>query len=400
MIWTEKYKPKSLKEVAGNKDNLRKLEDFVLNHKMQKKNSVILHGLTGTGKTCAVHAIAKENSLELMELNASDFRNKNQINEIIGNAIDQASLFSRGKIILVDEIDGLDGTKDRGGVQALLLLLTKSTFPIVLTANDVMQDKLSSLRSKSILLEFEEIKTEEIFNVLKKIVMKENINIDEAFLKKLSNNAGGDLRGAITDLQVLCSLKSINDQTVSYLDNRNKEEKIFALLRLIFKSRDINAVSRTVDSVDISLDEIFLWIDENLPLEYHGMDLSEAYDKLSKADVFRGRIRRGQYWRFLVYQKFLMSEGVALLKINVNKNYINYKRTQRLLKIWRANMLFSKRKTICKKIGSKLHISYKRALKDVYPYINHLLNKKEFYEKFDFDEEEIQWLKKNSFRKA
>lgn len=43
---------------------------------------------------------------------------------------------------------------------------------------------------------------------------------------------------------------------------------------------------------------IFLWIEENIPYEYKGEELARAYDALSIADVFRGRIHRQQHWRF------------------------------------------------------------------------------------------------------
>ena len=61
------------------------------------------------------------------------------------------------KIILVDEIDGLSGVKDRGGSQALAKLVEKSSFPIVMTANDVSLDKLSTLVKKSNVVEFNEL---------------------------------------------------------------------------------------------------------------------------------------------------------------------------------------------------------------------------------------------------
>ena len=153
MLWTDKYSPKKISEVVGNSESLVELEEFIFNYKAQKKNSIFIYGPTGSGKTCAVHSIANENNLEVLEINASDVRNKAGINEVIGGSIHQASLFSKGKIILIDEVDGLSGTKDRGGVKALCSLIAESSFPIVLTANDPWSSKLSPLRKKSKLIE-------------------------------------------------------------------------------------------------------------------------------------------------------------------------------------------------------------------------------------------------------
>ena len=71
-----------------------------------------------------------------------------------GHIKDFKNLRNKGKIILVDDIDGLSGTKDRGGVQALVRILKESSWPIVLTAIDPWNPKLSTLRNKSEMIEF------------------------------------------------------------------------------------------------------------------------------------------------------------------------------------------------------------------------------------------------------
>ena len=66
-----------------------------------------LWGDSGTGKTATAVALAHELGLELIEVNASDSRNKEAIGSLIGGAVNQGSLFGTGKLILVDEVDGL-----------------------------------------------------------------------------------------------------------------------------------------------------------------------------------------------------------------------------------------------------------------------------------------------------
>ncbi|MFC1728389.1 AAA family ATPase [Nanoarchaeota archaeon] len=149
--WVVKHLPQSSSEVVAHKDSLESLRSFIQN---TKQKAAVIYGPSGNGKTSAVYALANELSYEVLEVNASDFRNAEAINTIVGSASKQMSLFGKGKIILVDEIDGLSGMKDRGGVSALTKLIGDSSFPIICTAINPFDKKFSPLRKKSELIEF------------------------------------------------------------------------------------------------------------------------------------------------------------------------------------------------------------------------------------------------------
>ncbi|GAJ22865.1 unnamed protein product, partial [marine sediment metagenome] len=147
---------------------------------------------------------------------------------------------------------------------------------------------------------------------LKDICKKEKIkNIKDNLLKSLARRAGGDLRAAINDLQ--SSYEKTKDFNLEDLGERNKTESMINALIKIFKTTDPAVAQNAFEDVEENTDQIFLWIDENLPLEYDKpADLARAYDKLSKADVFRGRIKRWQHWRYLVYINDLLTMGIAV----------------------------------------------------------------------------------------
>src|SRR3989344_9676073 len=167
--FTHKYTAKSTKDIVGQDDVISKLKSFMINFSKEKKNSALIYGPSGTGKTCSVYAIANEIGHEVIEVNASDFRNAEQINQKVGNAMKQRSLFAKGKIILVDEIDGLSGREDRGGIQAITKLIEISTYPVILTATNPFDNKFSTLRSKSAMMEFKPLDYLSIFKILKVI---------------------------------------------------------------------------------------------------------------------------------------------------------------------------------------------------------------------------------------
>src|SRR3989338_520649 len=289
-----KYRNKSYSNVIGQDSAIKKLNDFVVNFKRQKKKAALLCGPSGVGKTCAVHALAKDLNLEILEVNASDVRNAEQINSVIGSASGQMSLFSRGKIILVDEVDGLSGMNDRGGLQAIIGIIEKTSFPLILTATNVWDYKFNNLRKNCEMIEFEPLDHDSLSNILKMVCDKENIKYDEEVIKGLARRAGNDARAAINDLQTLTiEAGTLTKESLESLSERNKTDTIINGLLKIFKSTDPKIAIAAFDNVNEDLDEQLLWLDENLPREYtNPEDLAKAYDKLSKADVFSRRIRR------------------------------------------------------------------------------------------------------------
>ncbi|MEK6827903.1 MAG: replication factor C large subunit [Nanoarchaeota archaeon] len=394
-----KHIPKTTKEIFGQDDVIDKLKKFITNFQKEKKNSALIYGSSGTGKTSSVYAIANELGYEVIEVNASDFRNAEQINQKVGNAIKQQSLFAKGKIMLVDEIDGLSGHEDRGGIQAITKLIGDSSYPIILTATNPFDNKFSSLRSKSNLIEFKQLDYLSIFNILKKICENEKIKYDEEILKAFSRRAGGDARAAINDLQTLTQeKKELSKESLEELADRNKTDNIMTALNKIFKTTDLKIAVSAFDNVKEDLDEQLLWIDENLPKEYtKPEELAKAYEMLSKADVFKRRIRRWQHYRFLVYINALITAGIASAKNEKYKNLVQYKPTGRILKLWWASQKAAKKKEIAARIAEKTHSSKKEIIKSTMPYIPIMFKNKEMRNNIinylDLNEEEVEWLK-------
>ena len=399
--YTKKYQPLNCKDIVGQDKSLADLKSFIVNFKDQKKKGALVYGPPGVGKTCCAYALAKELNLEIIEVNASEFRNKEGINLKVGGAVNQQSLFSKGKIILVDEIDGLAGQKDRGGIQAITKLIEKSTFPMILTATNPWGNKFNTLRRKCSLIEFQPLDYLSIFKILKKICDKEKIKYEDTVIKSLARRSGGDLRSSINDLQTLSiESKELTKKSLEDLSERNKEDTIINALIKIFKTTDAKIAASAFENVKEDLNEQLLWLDENLPKEYtKPKDLAGAYDKLSKADVFNRRIKRWQHWRFLVYINLLITAGIAVSKDKKYPGMVQYKPTGRILKLWWAKQKSMKKKAIAAKIAEKTHCSQKQALRSTLPYLQVAFKKnKEFRasltDNLDLSKEEVEWLKK------
>jgi len=385
--WVEKHRANSFSSVRGQDEAIFKIKSFLEN--FPKKKAIVLYGSPGIGKTTLAYAAAMELNSEILELNASDLRNKEKIESIIGPASLQKPLFKKYKVILVDEVDGISSV-DRGGLQKLQDIVDETSFPVIITANDIWNKKFSLLRKKCEIVQLKNLDYKIILEILKELCRKENCDISMDILTSISIKAKGDLRAAINDLQILSHIDGeIKPEDVG---ERNKEESIFSALQYVFKNSRLDTRMLGIyDEVNMPIDEIFLWVEENIPLEYKGIELARAFNALAKADVFRGRIYRQQHWRFMVYEYFLLGAGIASAKNSNRTGWTNYKKPTRILKIWMQNQRAAKKKSICQKYARHCHISIKQAMKE-FMLIKIILKNSVIRKELRLDEEELVYL--------
>ncbi len=401
--WFLKYQPKIINDLILTPE-VEEVINFVKNFNKNKGKALLLFGPPGCGKTTTVNIVAKSFDYEILEVNASDTRNKKSINELLGNSIKQKSLFAKSKLILIDEVDGVAGREDRGGISEIVKVIKNSPYPIILTANNVEDVKLKPLKKVSKFINFEKNNRDFLIKLSKKILESENIRYkEEDLLTFVSNRNVSDIRGFINDLQA--SFLS-NQFDISLYEERDYKKIIEVVLNNIVKLNPKDAFYNNLNT-DINLDDLFLYLEENVPPVANKKNLYLIFNEISKADVYRGRIIRWQYWRFLVYINFYLNFGVSCF-LNVSK--IPAKKNRRILQKWIYNNKYSilKERTkiqkskneepkIIEKISNLYHCSVKKTKKEILPYFlftfkNNADFRENIIKKLNLDENEVRNL--------
>ncbi|MBK5190444.1 MAG: replication factor C large subunit [Methanosarcinales archaeon] len=319
MEWTEKYRPKKLREVVGNEkaiEELREWAEEVL--EVKSKKAAILHGPAGCGKTSAAYALAAEKGWEVIELNASDQRSAGVIKSIVGPASTSTTFSQTTRLIILDEADNLHGTEDRGGTKAITEIVKRSTQPIILTANDKYKMG-QGLQRYCKVIKFEQIKAGTVFRVLRRISDDAEIKIDDSALISLAKNAHGDLRSAINDLQAISvsesKLERIREEDIA-TGWRDVEENIFGVLKILFGAEgyELQSALSALYSLDKTPEESIQWVYKNFSYEYDDESFLHGLRYLGRADMFLGRVRKRENFKFWRYASSLMAGGVLSAK--------------------------------------------------------------------------------------
>ena len=315
MEWTEKYRPKTLRDILGNEEAIEKLAEWGEEiFKAKSKKAALLVGPAGCGKTSAAYALASEKGWEVIELNASDQRSEGVIKKIVGPASTSTTFSQMTRLIILDEADNLHGTEDRGGTKAISEIVKKSTQPIILTANDKYKMGKGLLRyCKTI--EFKRLEEKIISRALRKISRSEGIELENKTLRALIDNAHGDLRSAINDLQALAisetRLEGVNEQDM-VIGERDIEEDIFAVLKKIFgvEEHNLQETLASLYTLDKTPEESIQWIYKNFLYDSDPASFLHGLQYLSRADVFLGRARQRENFKFWRYASSLMAGGM------------------------------------------------------------------------------------------
>jgi len=308
MMWSEKYRPKNLLDMVGNEEVRESFVDW-LGKWIKGSKPILLVGPPGIGKTTLATLCARQFGYDLIGLNASDVRSKQRIQDVLGPVLGNASVLGKA-MIFVDEVDGIHGRSDYGGVETLVDILKEPTVPIVLAANSDRTDKMKSIKKATKIIQLRPIPPRLLRLYLETILKKEGASLGIGTILKLVIQSRGDIRSMLNSAQALVT--GFEPQTEKSFVTMDVEESVNAF----FKAKSVDEARAILYSLRIDpREKIDAFYSSVITSELAKEDLQKMLEVISEADMIYGKIIRNQEWRLLRYLDSILlglyKEGTA-----------------------------------------------------------------------------------------
>ena len=198
-MWSEKYRIKEIDDFIGNEQSRLDVIKWSKNW-IKGMKPLLIMGPPGTGKTSFVISLAKYFNYDLVELNASDFRNKGNLDLIVNPLMMNNSIFGKKLLLFFDEVDGISGRDDTGGLPYLISVLKNSSIPIIMAANS-KNSKIKEVIKNSRTIEFRSLSPFDCYLLLQRLLFRERRALKKIEKLELIEKSDGDIRTLLNLLQ-------------------------------------------------------------------------------------------------------------------------------------------------------------------------------------------------------
>lgn len=400
LMWVEKHRPANPAQMVGNEDSRIGFMKWLKAWTSKSKPALLL-GPPGTGKTTVVHAVAKMLGYRLFELNASDSRTKERLEKILGPLTTTTNLFGEKTLIFLDEVDGLYGRQDYGGLDYVLGLIGEGVGPLVMAANDAEDDKIRKLAGRCTTYRFKPVAPRLIEVYLRSLLDRESGSVPQQVLEDIASKSMGDVRSAVNDLQSAVELPSAVAPP-SYGRNRvlSGREAVDALSRAGSVEEAVGVLRSWDAQPQEKLRTLFTSV---LGSKLEAEALSRALEALAKADGLLGEIVGTQNWKLLRYFDTILASGLRNALPNGGLAFYEDDLPWNIkLRIWNDGRAL---KQVRDKVSRRFRVSRGDAVSVLLPYFTVILGGKRgamerFAELLRLEESEVKVLLKEASRRG
>lgn len=233
--WVEKYRPKTLDDVIGQDQIVKRLNRYVEEESLP---NIMFTGSAGVGKTTCAIALAKSLLGEywqqnFLELNASDARGIDTVRNQIKSFCKLKAVGAPFRIIFLDEVDNM--TKDAQQALRREMEMYTKTSSFILSCN-YSSKIIDPIQSRCAIFRFTPIKAGQVIKRLQYIADCENLDVEEAALENIVYFTQGDMRRSINILQASTTTEgTVTADAVNDVVNKAKPKSV---RKIILKALD------------------------------------------------------------------------------------------------------------------------------------------------------------------
>jgi replication factor C large subunit len=326
MYWAEIYRPKNFEDIIGNEEIRLNILKWLVKWFPGTK-PLLLTGPPGVGKTTIVKILSSLFNYDLIELNSSDTRSGPQLEKLINPLHHNTSIFGKKILLFFDEVDGIYGREDSGGLEILINIVKASNFPIIFVAN-YSNIKLKNLSKLCKIIKFQRISENLLMIFLNYVLFEQNCSLSLDDKKWIVEKSNGDVRTMLNLTQSKCTgygkfvheifKIDISEGLNEFFLSKKKDEARKILLSLDGKYSDprygLSSEERRKDILNSLFTSI---VSSNLDLD----TLSILLDSLSKIDLLVARVNKKRNWNLLKYMNNVIIE---LLYENIQNKSVFY----------------------------------------------------------------------------
>lgn len=316
LMWSELYRPKKIEQMVGNEEARLAVVKW-LSGWVSGTKPLLLVGPPGTGKTTLVHALVRQFDYDLVETNASDTRSRDSLEARIIPVLNNRSIFGRKMMLFLDEVDGISGREDTGGLDALVDMMKEPTVPVIMAANS-KSVKIKELAKVCKTIEFSPVPPRLLLMFLDHVLSAEGKNIGPGDKIALIINSKGDIRTLLNSAQSAAAGYAatgkdtveidIADAINGYFAAKSKAEAAAVLSKADASYPDprfgmVSPEERRKDMMAALFSTIV-----SSRIDHDSM--ADMLDVLSKVDVVVGRVSHQRRWSLLRYVGSMLAYGL------------------------------------------------------------------------------------------
>ena len=247
-MFTSKYRPKKIENFIGNTQAVQPFIQWLLDWDPTNKKAkcALVSGVNGVGKTLLVELLLVKHDYNIINLSIDEEHDKTHFNKYIKPLLKtKKTVNGQENVLVVSDIDCANGY---GFIASLTECIKETEIPIICICDNRYDQSIKPILNYCFDIKLCKPSYEEVYKLVYKVVVAENIKISKSGVVKLYEQSNGDIRYILNALQLYNKKTdtSKNIQSANIFDTTGKllsqETELEEKSRYYWMSRDIHTL--------------------------------------------------------------------------------------------------------------------------------------------------------------